>query len=171
MSLWPSHLCQTRFGHWQAAVRNLLSAISRHKSDSIGHQSTCQGLLLRREPACSNLCHRHTSTSHQGAFFSHNHYGTDAPTSCFSNQLNMQWIQENKIWYFCLHSLKAAQGCKILQKTSLWFFFSWMIQNRFHPCCKMMLSDVKTIWFRGKKKTLKKGLYAPKLPTFSMYVN
>lgn len=33
-------------------LRSLLSAISSHKSDSIGHQTTCQGLLLRREPAC-----------------------------------------------------------------------------------------------------------------------
>lgn len=65
------------------------------------------------QPA-QTLCHRDISASYQGAFFPHDHLSPDTPWNwcfhqlLFKTQINMQRIQENKTWYLCLRSLKAA---------------------------------------------------------------
>lgn len=108
------------------------------------------------------------------AFF-HDHLSPATLWSwCFHQQffktvINMQWIQENKIWYFCLHSLKAAQGCNILQKTSLSFSSAEWYKTNFTPAVKWCLVMLQLCGL-GTKKKKEKDLCAQKLPTFSMHV-
>lgn len=102
-------------------------------------------------------------TGTPGAFFSHNHPSPATPRSwcsyqlLFKTQLNMQWIQENKIWYFCLHSLKAAQGCKIFQKTSLWFSSAERYKTNFTPAVKWCLVMLQPCSLGTKNQTNNKN--------------